>query len=75
MQTLEAKVIDNTHVRLLQPIPLPRLTRVMITVVSSESDERAAWLHASAGWLSQAYDDEPEYSLDLIKQPNPEFAP
>jgi hypothetical protein len=75
MQTLEAQVIDNTHLRLLQPIKMPRLTRVTIAVVSPESDEREAWLSASAGWLSQAYGDhEPEYSLDLIKQSNPEFA-
>jgi hypothetical protein len=38
-------------------------------------DEREAWLQASAGQLSRAYgDDEPEYSLELVKQPNSEFA-
>ena len=74
MQTIEAQVIDHTLLRLLQPIQLPRLTRVMIVVLSSESDERAAWLQASAGWLNHAYgDDEPEYSPELIKKPNPEF--
>jgi len=74
MRTIEAQVIDNTHLRLLRPIQLPELTRVIIAVMPSEGDERAAWLRASAGWLSHAYgDDETEYSLELIKQSNPEF--
>ncbi len=75
MQTIEAQVIDDTHLRLLQPIQLPRHTRVIVAVVQPD-DEREAWLRASADWLSQAYgDDEPEYPLELVKQPNPEFAP
>ncbi len=74
MQTVEAQVIDPTLLRLLQPIQLPKLTRVVIAVLPSESDERAAWLQASADWLSQAYgDDEPEYTPELVKKPNPEF--
>jgi hypothetical protein len=50
MQTVEAQVIDPTLLRLLQPIQLPKLTRVVIAVLPSESDERAAWLQASADW-------------------------
>jgi len=74
MQKIEAQVIDNTHLRLLQPIQLPRLTRVIIAVMQPDGDEREAWLQASASQLSRAYgDDEPEYSPELIKQPNPEF--
>jgi len=74
MQTVEAQVIDPTLLRLLQPIQLPKLTRVVIAVLPSEGDERAAWLQASADWLSQAYgDDEPEYAPELVKKPNPEF--
>ena len=47
----------------------------MITVMQSDDDEREAWLQASAGQLGRAYgDDEPEYSLELVKQPNSEFA-
>ncbi len=76
MQTIEAQVIDSTLLRLLQPIQLPRLSRVTIAVVPSEGNEQAAWLHASTDWLSQAYgNDEPDYSLDLIQKPNPEFVP
>ena len=75
MQTLEAQVVDNTHLKLLQPIQLPKRTRVIITVMQPGDDEREAWLQASVGQLSRAYgDDEPEYSLELVKQPNSEFA-
>jgi hypothetical protein len=75
MQTLEAQVVDNTHLKLLQPIQLPKRTRVIITVMQPGDDEREAWLQVSAGQLSRAYgDDEPEYSLELVKQPNSEFA-
>jgi hypothetical protein len=74
MKTIEAQVIDDTHLRLLQPIQLPKLTRVRIVVSSAEDDERTAWLRASADGLSRAYgDDEPEYPAGLIKEPNPDF--
>jgi len=66
MRTIEAQVIDNTHLRLLQPIQLPR---VIIAVMQPDRDEREAWLQASVSELGRAYgDDEPEYSPELIKQ-------
>lgn len=74
-RTIEAQVIDDTHLRLLQPIQLPKLTRVRIVVSPSEDDEHAAWLLASAAGLNRAYgDDEPEYPTELVKEPNPDFA-
>ncbi|MBC8263701.1 MAG: glycosyl hydrolase family 31 [Anaerolineales bacterium] len=76
MQTIEAQVIDNTHLRLLQPIQLPRLTRVIIAVMQLDGDEREVWLQTSVGQLNRAYgDNEPEYLPEQIKQPNPEFVP
>jgi len=75
MQTFEAQVVDDTHLKLLQPIQLPKRTRVIITVMQLGDDERDARLQATAGQLSRAYgEDEPEYSLELVKQPNSEFA-
>jgi len=36
--------------------------------------DREDWLRLSALGLEEAYgEDEPEYSLDLIKKPNPEY--
>jgi hypothetical protein len=75
MQTLEAQVVDGTHLRLLQPIQLPRQTRVVIAVMQPDDDERETWLQASLGQLGRAYgEQEPEYSRELVTQPNPEFA-
>ncbi len=74
MQTIEAQVIDHTLLRLLEPLQLPKFTRVMIAVLPVEDKERTAWLQASARGLNQAYgNDEPEYSPELIQVPNPEF--
>ena len=71
MQMIEAQVMDDTHLRLLRPVQLPRLTRVIIAVIQPDGDEREAWLQASVGQLNRAYgDDEPEYSAERIKQPN-----
>ena len=75
MQTFEAQVVDDTHLKLLQPIQLPKRTRVVIAVMQSDDDERETWLQASLGQLSRAYgEQEPEYSRELVKRPNPEFA-
>ena len=75
MKTIDAQVIDSTHLRLLQPIQLPKRTRVTIVVAPLESGEREAWLQASASGLNLAYGDgEPEYPTELIKELNPEFA-
>lgn len=76
MQTIEAQVIDHTLLRLQEPLQLPKFTRVLVTVLPSEGEERAAWLQAASDWLNRAYgDDEPEYSTELIQVPNPEFEP
>ena len=74
MKTIEAQVIDHNHIRLMQPIQLPRHFKVMITVLPLEDDERATWLRASAAGLNSAYsDDEPEYSPAMIKESNPGY--
>ncbi|HEV2764915.1 MAG TPA: hypothetical protein VGV38_18175 [Pyrinomonadaceae bacterium] len=39
-----------------------------------ENEEREGWPRLSAERLADAYgEDEPECSLDLIKEPNPEY--
>lgn len=41
---------------------------------ADQDDEHAQWLGISQHALRAAYgDDEPEYSLDMIKEANPEF--
>ncbi len=45
MQTIEAQVIDKTHLRLLQPIQLPRQSRVIIAVMQPDDNERTGYKH------------------------------
>jgi hypothetical protein len=43
-------------------------------VLSEQDDDRDFWLSLSAKGLANAYGpDEPEYSLDMIKEFNPEY--
>jgi hypothetical protein len=40
------------------------------------ADEREFWYRLAAQGLAMAYgDDEPDYSLAMIKEPNPEYKP
>lgn len=48
----------------------------LTVAVPNDDEDREDWLRLSALGLEAAYgEDEPEYSLDLIKEPNPEFDP
>ena len=50
--------------------------KLLVTILKSESesDERNEWINSSSIQLNKTYSkDEPEYSLSLIKEPNPEF--
>ena len=67
-QTLEA-VFDGDVFRPTKPVNLKPNTRVEIII----ADERDEWLDFSAQRLNDAYDGEPEYSLDLIKERNPNY--
>jgi hypothetical protein len=47
----------------------------MVTILPEVDEEREAWLRFANSGLAAAYgENEPEYSLDLIKEPNPEYA-
>jgi hypothetical protein len=65
---------DGQQILLDQPCKLEPNTRLIITVLPNHDSERESWLRLSAGTLRQAYgDNEEEYSLDLIKDPNPDY--
>jgi len=76
-QQLEAQVIDSEHLKLKRPIQFPPGSHVIIEIVPVEEDEeRRAWYRISAQGLETAFgENEPEYSLDLIKIPNQEYQP
>jgi len=78
MEFVEAKVIDGDHLKLLQPIDVPVGSKVMISIVPIEdkADENEPWSQMAAEGLAGAYgEDEPEYSVQRIRQHNPEFRP
>lgn len=66
---------DGKQILLDDPVELEPDTQLMVTVLpKSEDGERSDWMRLSLESLARAYgDDEPEYSLDLIKEPNPEY--
>ncbi len=78
MTFVEARIVDATHLELSEPVDLPAGSKLVLSVVEvdEEIDERRQWLAASDRALGAAYgDSEPDYSLDLIKEPNPEYDP
>ncbi len=73
-RTLRAH-FDGKQILLDDPVELEPDTQLMVTVLSkSENGERSDWTRLSLESLARAYNnDEPEYPLDLIKEPNPEY--
>jgi len=66
---------DGKQILLDDPIELEPDTQSMVTVLpKSVNGDSSEWTRLSLASLARAYeDDEPEYSLDLIKEPNPEY--
>ncbi len=77
MRIIEAQVLDATHLELTRPIQVPRGSKILISITAPESDkEHKEWVEMSLQYLQSAYGpDEPDYSLERIKIPNPEFKP
>jgi len=75
-ETMLCAHFDGKQIVLDDPYELEPDTRLMITVLSENkvSDEHEAWQNLSLKGLEKAYsDDEPEYTLDMIRRPNPYY--
>ena len=74
---VEAQVIDSRHLKLKRPIGIAPGSTVMITIEPAEGvAENQEWYLLSAQSLEKAYgEDEPDYSLERIRIPNPEYRP
>lgn len=71
--TLQAH-FDGHHILLDEPYELTSDTKLVVSVIQTESDECTDWNSLSMASLERAYgEDEPEYSLDLIKEANPKY--
>lgn len=56
-------------------LPVLRNQKVRLLILLEE-DERKDWHHISAAGLPTAYgDNEPEYTLDMLKEPNVGYQP
>jgi len=73
-QTLRAH-FDGSQILLDEPFEIEPNTELIVTIAPKSSNgESGDWARLSLEGLAHAYgDDEPEYSLDLMKLANPEY--
>ncbi len=65
---------DGSQIQLDDPFEMQPNTKVLITLIPPIDAEKMAWLNFSTQGLAAAYsNDEPEYSLNLIKEQNPSY--
>ena len=75
MDLIEANVTDATHLELTRPLPAGGRSRVYVLVADPQDSDAdyPLWVHASLASLEGAYgEDEPEYTLDMVRERNPE---
>ena len=73
-QTIPAH-FDGEHILLDEAVELEPNTKLLVTVLPKDSDSEE-WAMLSAKRLEDAYgENEEEYSLELVKQLNPEYEP
>lgn len=71
--TLQAH-FDGKQILLDEPYEIAPNTKLVINLIEMQDEEREDWTHFSLANLERAYGDaEPEYSLDLIKEANPNY--
>jgi hypothetical protein len=76
METVTLRAhFDGKHILLDEPLELEPNTELIVTIrYKSLYEEREDWERLSLDSLARAYsDNEPDYSLDLIKEANPEY--
>ncbi len=74
---VEAQVIDSHHLQLKRPIKIAPGSTVMIAIEPTVGvAEALEWYQMSSHRLEEAYGKEdPDYSLERITIPNPEYQP
>ena len=76
METVNLRAhFDGKQILLDEPFELQPNTELIVTILpKSLDDEREDWTRLALENLERAYgNNEPEYSLDLIKEANPEY--
>lgn len=74
MQTTNIQAhFDGKQIVLDEPFELKPNVKLIVTILP-EDDEREDWAQLALQSLERAYgDDEPEYTLDRIKEWNPDY--
>jgi hypothetical protein len=74
MKTISVSAyFDGERIILDETVSIPPNTRLIVTVLPDDI-ELQEWYVLSKKRLSDAYaEEEEEYSLDLIKEPNPKY--
>ncbi|MCJ7724128.1 MAG: hypothetical protein MUP03_08345 [Anaerolineales bacterium] len=75
--SIKAQVIDSRHLMLKEPIQIPPGSQVIVTIepVEAIAEDQASYTLSMQGLQAAYGENEPEYSLDMIKTPNPEYQP
>ena len=75
METIVLRAhFDGEQIQLDDPFELRPNTKLLVTIIPEPDAEQSAWLRASAEGLRGAYgENEPDYSLATIKEPNPKY--
>lgn len=64
---------DGEHIRLDEPLDLGPNTKLMVTVLSTENDERSSWQQLPADNFARAYSKVEEYAFSDLKTVNPAY--
>ena len=67
---------DGQHIRLDEPVVLKPNTRLLVTVLPDEppDEEHRDWATMALQSLGRAYGPtEPEYTVDMLKEQNPNY--
>lgn len=76
MQAIETTATFNEKGELkIDNLPKIKSQKVRILILLEEGEQNE-WYRFSSEGLSKAYgEDEPSYSLDMVKEPNPDYKP
>jgi hypothetical protein len=65
---------DGERIVLDEPVTLTPETKLLVTVLPAADEDREEWVRLAMQHFADAFgDDEPEYSLNKIIEPNPEY--
>ena len=76
MQAIETTASFNEKGELkIDNLPIIKNQKVKLLILVDENEQNE-WYGFSGKGLSKAYsDDEPDYTLNMLKEPNPDFKP